>query len=175
MGSISSNAVSCSPFSGSSCGKHSAISAMICLISLVSFSMETFSSTLKSGFIALHNTIWDKTDPRPCGVGLVSRTKKTVILAELLITQLVFVLTEEAAHVHWNGHNEPKTLVELSLEELAQHVEANQLVVINNVALGESAERKRKKTHITWYKENSFSDIYLSRFRHFINIYLVYI
>ncbi len=62
----------CSPFSGSSCGRHSAISPMICLSSLVSFSMETFSSALKSGFMDLHSTIWDSTDPMPFAEGPLS-------------------------------------------------------------------------------------------------------
>ena len=42
----------------------------------------------------------------------------------------VFALTVEGAHVHWDGADEPEALVELALEELAQHVEADQLMVV---------------------------------------------
>ena len=49
-------------------------------------------------------------------------------------------LTVEAAHVHRDGRDEPPALVELPLEQLAQHVEGDQLVVVQDGSLGKSTE-----------------------------------
>ena len=72
---------------------------MICLSSLVSFSMETFSSALKSGFMDLHSTIWDSTDPMPFAEGPLSEKEKEVKKFSVIYFWLVYACVASATQI----------------------------------------------------------------------------
>ena len=55
---------------------------------------------------------------------------------------LLKVLTVECIHVHWHCNDEAITLVQFSFQELTQHINANQLVAINDRSLGQSTEKE---------------------------------
>ena len=52
------------------------------------------------------------------------------------------VLTIEGSHVHGDGGDEALALVELALQQLAEHVQRDELVAVQDGALREGAETK---------------------------------
>ena len=61
------------------------------------------------------------------------------------LCSVLSVLTIEGSHVHGDGGDEALALVELALQQLAEHVERDELVAVQDGALREGAERNNLK------------------------------
>ena len=61
-------------------------------------------------------------------------------LKEITALPVLSVLTIEGSHVHGDGGDEALALVELALQQLAEHVQRDELVAVQDGALREGAE-----------------------------------
>ena len=70
--------------------------------------------------------------------------KRAAVSLSVLVRSFI-VLTVEGSHVHGDGGDEALALVELPLQQLAEHVQGDELVAVEDGALRERAAKVHLK------------------------------